>query len=92
MRLILGIVQSSLMMVVAVLLVLVAWRRREWRGGLLAMAFVFLGVAFNELDIWQRYLPMVTMDEPEIIPIIIALICAAVCIVRWRGSTQAAFF
>ena len=92
MSLILGIVQSSLMMVVAVLLVLVAWRRREWRGGLLAMAFVFLGVAINELDIWQRYLPMVTMDEPEIIPIIIALICAAVCIVRWRGSTQAAFF
>ena len=86
------VLQSMLMLAVAAALALVAWKRREWRGGLAAMAFVFLGVAFNEFDFLFDRLRLPGLDEPEVVPIAASLVCAAVCMVVWRGSTGAALF
>lgn len=85
------VLQSMLMLAVAAALALVAWKRREWRGGLAAMAFVFLGVAINEFDFLFDRLPT-TIQEPEFIPISVSLVCAALCAVVWRGSTETALF
>ena len=86
-----SIVLAGVMAFVALLLGVLAVRRREWRGGLLAMAFVFLGVAVNELDALWNSVSLVGLDEPEVVPIAASLVMAAVCAVWWRGSTTAAF-
>lgn len=85
------LLQSALMAGVALTLGLLAVRRRAWRGGLLAMAFVFLGVAVNELDPFLKELPAFGLDEPEIVPIVVSLLLAVACAIRWRGSTWGAF-
>lgn len=85
------LIQAGLMAGVAALLMALAVHRREWRGGLLAMGFVFLGVALNELDpFWEKF-SFFDLDEPELLPIAASLILAIACIIRWRGSTWGAF-
>ena len=84
--------QAGLMALVALSLALIAWRRREWRGGLLAMAFIFLGVAFNEFDWLTSRLPPLNFNEPELIPIAVSILLATLCILCYRGSTSAALF
>ena len=86
------ILQFALMFAVSVALALVAGRRREWRGGLAAMAFVFLGVAINEFDFLFDRMPSPWFDEPEVVPIITSLVCASLCVALWRGSTRTALF
>lgn len=80
-----------LMTGVSLSLFLVGWRRREWRGGLCAMGFVIFGVAVTALDPLLRNLPDFGLDEPELIPIGISLVLGVACIIRWWGSTRAAF-
>ena len=85
-----SIVLSGLMACVALLLSALAVRRREWRGGLLAMAFVFLGIAINELDPFWKSVSFAGLAEPEVVPIVGSLVLAAACAIGWRGSTVAA--
>lgn len=87
----LHIAQASLMAGVATLLMALAVRRREWRGGFMAMGFIFLGVAINELDPFWKRLSLLDLDEPEILPIAASLVLAGICALRWRGSTWGAF-
>ena len=82
---------AGVMVCVALLLGALAVRRREFRGGLLAIAFVFLGIAVNELDPFWESVSIPDIDEPEIVPIAASLVLAALCAVMWRGSTTAAF-
>ncbi len=84
--------QTILITLVAISLALVAWRRREWRGGLLAMAFIFLGIAFNEFEWLTDRLPPLNMPEPELIPIATSLALAFACFLISPGSTSAAFY
>jgi len=85
-----SVVLAGVMGCVALLLGTLAVRRREWRGGLLAMAFVFLGIAVNELDLLWTFAAFAGLDEPEIVPIAASLALAALCAAVWRGSTAAA--
>ena len=87
----LHIAQASLMAGVAVLLMALAVRRREWRGGFMALGFVFLGVAINELDPFWKRLSLLDLDEPELLPIAASLVLAGLCALRWHGSTWGAF-
>ena len=67
-------------------------RHPEWCGGLLTLGFVFLAAAFNECaDFWQGLLPA-GLPEPEILPITLALVAAAACAYRFRGTTITAAF
>ena len=84
-------VQACTMACVALLLGALAVRRREWRGGLLAMAFVFLGIAVDELGPVWTFASLADLDEPEIVPIAVSLVLAAACAATWQGSTTAAF-
>ena len=86
-----SVVLSGVMACEALLLGALAVRRREWRGGLLAMAFVFLGIAVDELGPFWESAALAGLDEPEVVPIAVSLALAAVCAAVWRGSTTAAF-
>lgn len=86
-----SVVLAGVMACVALLLGVLAVRRHEWRGGLLAMAFVFLGIAVNELGPFWRFAAFAGLDEPEFVPIAASLVLGALCAAVWRGSTTAAF-
>ncbi len=88
---VMSVILAGTMACVALLLGVLSIRRREWRGGLLAMAFVFLGIAVNELGSFWKFLPPAGLNEPEVVPIAASLVLAAVSAAVWRGSTVAAF-
>lgn len=63
-----------------------AVRHPEWRGGLMALGFVFLAAAADECESLWGGIFRDFVHEPELIPILLALAAAVVCAVVWRGT------
>lgn len=85
------VLQLAVILAAAACLVVPAARRPEWRGGLLSLAFVFLAAAANECEPLLAWVRVPGLDEPELVPIALALAASAFCAWRWRGSTLLAF-
>lgn len=84
------VVQCLMMSGVAAMLAVLSVRHREWRGGLLGVAMMFLAVALNELDLVVKVIPSFAELESELLPIACALMAALFCMLYWRGSTRSA--
>ncbi|MGN0855333.1 MAG: hypothetical protein ACI4R9_07430 [Kiritimatiellia bacterium] len=69
-----------------------AVRHPEWRGGLMALGFVFLAAAANEIEPLWEGLMRGWIEEPELIPIALALLAAIVCALCWRGTFVSSAF
>ena len=83
-------VRFALVAAAALGMFVLAGRRSEWRGGLVALALVFLAGAANEVgDSWRRFIPEM-FGEAELIPILAALALSAAYAALNRGTTIAA--
>ena len=72
-------------------MVISAIRHPEWRGGLLTLGFVFVAVALNEFEsFWDGLLPD-SFEEPELIPIGLTLLAAALMAWLNKRSSIAGF-
>ena len=75
--------------VAAACMVLTTFRYREWRGGLMLLACLFLAVAAHELgDFFHPLFPH--LNEPENIPVIALIILGVLLAARNYGTTAAA--
>lgn len=73
----LTLVQTLVLLTAVSCMVVSAIRHPEWRGGLLTIACVFIAVIINVFEsFWDSLLPD-WIEEPEIIPIGLALLAAA---------------
>ena len=71
----------------ALILICGAVQRTEWRGGLLSVAFVFLAAAADFCEpMWEAFLPD-WFDEPELVPIVIALVAATCAAAIYKRTT-----
>lgn len=81
----LAVIQFLVALSAAVCMLVAAARHREWRGGLAALAAVFMAAAANECEAFWELL--FKFDEPELPPIFAFLALAAAAAWCWRGTT-----
>ena len=76
--------------VAAACMVLTASRYREWRGGLMLLACLFLAVAMHELgEVFRPFFPF--LDEPENIPVAAFIILGVLLAALNYGTTATGF-
>lgn len=77
--------------VAALIAIVIAAKRPDWRGGVLAVAFLILAAAADACEwFWEEFIPE-WFDEPELIPITLAVVAAATAALVYRRTTLPGF-
>ena len=81
-------IKQTTIFVATACMVVPAIRYREWRGGLMLLACLFMAVAMNELeDFFRPCFP--TMHEPELVPIVAFVVLGILLAAVNYGTTVA---